>query len=129
MRSSVKGALLSGLVYPGLGQIVQKNYIRGVIMIVVTSWCLYQIFLKMLRQIMGLFEGINGAEIVISTDDIVGLIIELMPDIEGYSYGMLILALAVCWIVSVTDAFLAGKGIEAGENQSPPDLTDSIEIE
>lgn len=129
MRSSVKGALLSGLVYPGLGQIVQRHYIRGVIMIVMTSWCLYQILLKVLRQVMGLLEGISGAEIAISTDDIVGLIIELMPDVKGPSYGFLILVLVVCWLASVTDAFLAGKSIEADENQSAPDLTDSIEIE
>ena len=30
MRKSLKGALLSGLVFPGYGQFVLKHYMRGI---------------------------------------------------------------------------------------------------
>jgi len=34
MKSSIKGALLSGLVFPGLGQIIQERYRAGIIFII-----------------------------------------------------------------------------------------------
>ena len=31
MNNALKGAFLSGLIFPGLGQVVQKHYKRGVL--------------------------------------------------------------------------------------------------
>ena len=40
MRKSLKGALLSGLVFPGYGQFVMKHYIRGVLLMLMGLACL-----------------------------------------------------------------------------------------
>ena len=37
MKNSLKGALLSGLVFPGLGQVVLKHYKRGFALMLTVS--------------------------------------------------------------------------------------------
>ena len=129
MRNSIKGALLSGLVFPGSGQIVQKNYIRGTALILVVSWCMFQMMVKMLKQVNELFEQIKSANIAISSDDIFSVVIKLMPDIDGPSYQALMLVMAGCWAVSVVDAWLVGQKIDAEVRSAGTDLTDLIELE
>jgi len=37
MNNSLKGALLSGFVFPGLGQVMLKHYKRGAVLILVVT--------------------------------------------------------------------------------------------
>ena len=41
MNNSLKGALLSGLVFPGLGQIILKHHTRGIAFIIIVSVSLF----------------------------------------------------------------------------------------
>lgn len=49
-RSKVKAALLSALVFPGLGQLFQKRYLIACILIGLSSVCLYILFTEMLVE-------------------------------------------------------------------------------
>jgi len=42
MSNSLKAALLSGLVFPGIGQVVLKRYRRGVVLMLIVLACLFR---------------------------------------------------------------------------------------
>ena len=46
MNNALKGALLSGLVYPGLGQVVLKHYKRGAALIITITAALLAVLIK-----------------------------------------------------------------------------------
>lgn len=131
MRNSTKGVLLSALVYPGLGQIALKSYLRGVSLIVLTSWGLYRIVAKMYQQIVGLLDGTEISAIVTSTDDIVKVIIDMLPDVGGPSYRTLLRIISGCWLAGIVDSWLSGRRLDLAQARPErvPDLTDSVEIE
>ena len=58
MPNSFKAALLSGLVFPGLGQIVLKHHKRGIALMLVVLACLMAIVVKGVQQGLVILEKI-----------------------------------------------------------------------
>ena len=50
MNNSLKGALLSGLVFPGLGQIMLKHYKRGFVLMLAITATLMAVLIKRMFQ-------------------------------------------------------------------------------
>ena len=50
MNNALKGALLSGLVFPGLGQVNLKHYKRGIALMLIVSISLLVIVVKAVLQ-------------------------------------------------------------------------------
>ena len=65
MNNSLKGALLSGLVYPGLGQVMLKYYKRGAVLMIAITATLLAVLIKAVQQAFTILEKIEseGGEI------------------------------------------------------------------
>jgi hypothetical protein len=111
MKTAIKAALLSALVFPGVGQMYLKRYVRGLIPMVLTLtglgvW-IVQATVGALQELekmqsQGGFVNLNAvahraAASSTSGDDYFPL---LVPMIIG------------CWLFSVIDAYRLGKGKE-----------------
>lgn len=108
MKSPVKAALLSGLVFPGLGQIYLKRYIRGLIIIIPVILGLTLIIgmatigaLESLKKIQ--IEGGNA-----DMDTILNLAATYSKPNVVYS-EIIFLFIVCCWLFSVIDAYRIGK--------------------
>jgi hypothetical protein len=114
MKNSVKGALLSGLVFPGLGQIALKHYWRGFALVVAVMAGLYIMIVTALQQAYAVLD-------VIETEG-------GMPDSETIRQAaaasdspmitVVSVLIMVCWIVGIIDAFRIGKQKDL-EEQTP----------
>jgi TM2 domain-containing membrane protein YozV len=60
MNNSLKGALLSGLVFPGLGQIVLKHYKRGVVIMLMVLVSLFVVVVKAAQYALAILEKIES---------------------------------------------------------------------
>jgi len=119
MKSSWRGACLSGLVYPGLGQIAQKHYLRGGALIVIVTASLW-------------------VSVISATKHAQALLASLASDAGGYDMTTLLheagritgtgddralevssLAIAGCWVVGIVDAYLSGKKMDADRTTHP----------
>jgi hypothetical protein len=109
MNNSLKGACLSGLVYPGLGQIIQKHYTRGIVLISIVSTCLIVILINAIRIINTILVdvGSNNTGMDVTT---------IMKEVHTLSAGQdyLIMKYATtliffCWVVGIVDSYLSGK--------------------
>jgi len=113
MNNSLKGACLSGLVYPGLGQIVQRHYMRGIVLIGIVSACLMVILLNASRNINTILVNIESSN---SDLDIATILKEVNTFSAGQDYQIVKVSSSLifcCWAIGIVDAYLAGKRVDS----------------
>jgi len=115
MKQSWKGALLSGLVLPGAGQLSQKRYLKGVILILLVTTSLLAIVVKATSQALSLLEKAESGG---GTVDMVAIATSASQS-SAVSGDLLIrgslLVLIACWLVGVVDAYLTGRKLDRAE--------------
>lgn len=110
MTKAVKGMLLSGLVLPGLGQIVLKHYGRGIALILgITAGLSVMIYegekaaVRMLSQIQ-----VRGGLIDMQTiTDAAARAVKQSPEIAMIRGA--IYFIVACWIIGIIDAYFIGR--------------------
>ena len=117
MRKSLKGALLSGLVFPGYGQIVMKHYIRGIALMLLCLTGLVVIGVKVRQQIFIVLEKIEYVDGAIDMNEIINAV-----NLAGTASGDVIyrfasLLLLFCWIIGIIDAYRIGWRKDLEEQQ------------
>lgn len=115
MNNAYRGAIYSGLICPGLGQIIFKRYIRGGMFMAIVFVCLGYIVYEAVQGYLAVLEHmmLHGNVITVMT------IVELVTDtsfLEMVNPGMVLwVAFIGSWILSVIDAFLIGRKIDDSE--------------
>ena len=109
MKSAVKGALLSGLVFPGLGQLVLRQYRRGVLIMLAVLISLSVIVIEIVQQALDILEKIE-----LQGDAIDITAISNAAAVESAQSGsamvnILMLFVAVCWLAGTVDAYRIGR--------------------
>jgi TM2 domain-containing membrane protein YozV len=111
MTRAVKGALLSGAIFPGAGQLWLKCYLRGIALIVLTSACLAVIARSAGQQAFRLLEKMEAE----------GGAVDMMAMLKSAGNPDDLLAssastlLVVCWLLGMIDAYLAGRKRDLAE--------------
>jgi len=109
MTNAVKGALLSALVFPGLGQIALKRYQRGFVLMLTVLAGLSVIVVKATREARRIFETIESEGGAIDQDAITRAIAGATAPSDSLVFNLLLLLIAVCWIYAAVDAYRVGK--------------------
>lgn len=106
MKRPLKAALISGLVFPGAGQLWLKYYFRGIALIVVVSACVAVIVQKAGQQAFAILEKMESEG---GTVDMIAMLKsagEAPEDLLTRSASAL---LVLCWVVGMVDAYIMGK--------------------
>ena len=109
MKNSVKGALLSGLLFPGLGQIVLKHYARGIALMLVVMAALYVMVVTAIQQAYAILDSIEADGGVPDSDAISQAAAQAAAASDSPVIGVASLLIIVCWIVGIIDAYRIGK--------------------
>ena len=110
MKKSLKGALLSGLLFPGVGQFWLKHRVRGMALIIAVSGSLVVIVTKVVQQALALLDKIESEGGAVD-------LVAIANSAHASSYGdsaiqCATLVLIVSWIVSIIDAYLLGRKMD-----------------
>ena len=106
MKKSLKGALLSGLVFPGVGQLWLRCYWRGAALIVVFSAATAIVVKNAVQQAYAILEKLEAESGAIDIAAIVNSVG------RASEHGMIKSAsalLGICWVIGVVDAYLVGR--------------------
>jgi len=107
MKKSLKAALLSGLIFPGVGQIWLKHALRGIVLVAAVSASLAVIVVKVSQQAFAILEKIE------SEGGAVDLVAIANTANASSSHDSAIkiasLVLVACWVVSMIDAYVMGS--------------------
>jgi hypothetical protein len=109
MNNSLKGALLSGLVFPGLGQVVLKHYKRGAVIMLTVLASLSVVVIKAIQLALSILENIDSEGVGISMRDISDAATQASTTSGSTTLNLVSFLLILCWIIGVVDAYRIGK--------------------
>ena len=115
MKTATKAALLSGLVFPGTGQIYLKRSRRGLtIMALACSGIVAIIWIATIRA-LEILERIQNQLDKVDMEAITNLALATSADHSSVYYKPILLFIACCWIFSIIDAYRTRKEKELSE--------------
>ena len=109
MNNSLKGAFLSGLIFPGLGQVVLKHYKRGAVIMLTVLVSLSIFVVKAVQQALAILEKIESEGGAISMNTISDAATQAYTTSGSLTINLALLLVILCWIIGVVDAYIIGK--------------------
>jgi len=109
MNNSLKGVLLSGLVFPGLGQVVLKHYKRGAALMLAFTVTFLAILIIAVQQASTILEKIDIEGGAIDIDTISNAVSQASTTSQSYTLKLLSWLLIFCWVIGVIDAYRIGR--------------------
>ena len=125
MNNSLKGALWSGLIFPGLGQLVLKHYKRGTVIMLTVLVSLAVVAVKAVQHAIVILEKIEsqGGAITIST--ITNAATKASTTSGSLTLKFVLLLIFLCWVIGIFDAYLIGKKMDSDEDSTREILNDA----
>jgi len=112
MNKALKAALLSGLVFPGVGHFLLKRYKRGAVFIVAVSAGLLAIIIKALQKAFIILEKIELDGGAINMNAMSKAATQATTSSDSLTYNFLLLFIILCWIIGIVDAYRIGRKID-----------------
>ena len=109
MTKALKGALLSGLVLPGLGQVMLKHYKRGIALMLIVLGALIVIVAQATQQALTLLERIEAEGGVINSSTISNAATQASTASDTTLFNIALFLIISCWIIGIVDAYRLGK--------------------
>ena len=107
MNNSTKAALLSGLGFPGLGQVFLKHYKRAAVIILATLAGLGIIIVEAVQIGLAIMEKIMSEGGAMNFETISDAATQAVTSFLTMNLGFLLIIL--CWIIGTIDAYRIGK--------------------
>jgi hypothetical protein len=109
MKKSLKGALLSGLVFPGVGQLWLKHPIRGIALIAAVSAAMAVVVTKTTQQALAMLEKIESEGGAVDLVAIMNSASHASTASDDLTIKSASMVLILCWVIGVIDAYLMGR--------------------
>ena len=118
MNNALRGALLSGLIFPGLGQVALKHYKRGAVVMLTVIVSLAVVVMKAVQLALTILEKTEMEGGIISMSTILNATSQASANSGSLIYNLLFLLISVCWIIGTVDAYRIGRKKDI-EQRSP----------
>jgi len=127
MNNSLKGAFLSGLIFPGLGQVALKHYKRGAVIIIAVLVSLSIVVVKAVQHALAILEKIQPEGGAISISTISDAATQASTTSGSLTFNLALLLVILFWIIGAIDAYRIGKknDIEEGSTTQPSNGNDN----
>ena len=109
MNYSLKGALLSGLVFPGLGQVVLKHYKRGIAWMLAVVAGLLVVVSEATEQALTILEKVESQGGAIDMKTISNAATQASTPSDSIVFNGALFLIIICWIGAVVDAYRIGR--------------------
>ena len=109
MNRSAKAAFLSGAVFPGLGQVFLKHYVRGIALMLAVSASLVVLVKKAVEQALAILEKIQWEGGSIDMITISNAATQASTSSDSHTFKFLLFLIVSCWLIGIVDAYRIGK--------------------
>lgn len=109
MNKAIKAALLSSLIFPGVGQISLGYKKRGWLIIFVNCVLVYLIISQIIQQARSIVEKMQQSNIALDMESITQQTSGLVGFSDNSSLNTLLVFLIFGWLISIIDAYILGK--------------------
>jgi hypothetical protein len=108
MTRPMKAALLSGLIFPGIGHIVIKQYLRGSVLLLSALVALSVVATKAIQQTLTIVDRINSGEVPVEAGANTELAAISSSGADGSIMSFAGLVFSVVWIIGIVDSYRLG---------------------
>ena len=112
MKRSSKAALLSGLIFPGIGHIVLKQYLRGSVLMLFALAALSVIVTGIYQRALTIVDRINSGDIPVDTNAIAEMVSNSTSGADRSIENIAVVVLGVCWLIGIIDSYRLGVAQE-----------------
>ena len=108
MRYSIKAALLSGLVFPGVGHLYLRRYLRGILLAAGAAALSYFLVSVAMNSAFDIAGKIQSGNVPLNAEAVSALVSKAAQANEN-STDIATAALLVLWIVGIVDSYREGR--------------------
>ena len=120
MNKAFWGALLSGLVFPGIGQIALKNTKRGIFFIVITIMSLLWLVFIAVQKAFLILNQMPLKQGMLDYNAIREAAEKTLAHSDSTSLNFSLIVLFLAWLISTIDAYRLGKKMDADIRTEKP---------
>ena len=117
MKKSIKAALFSALVFPGVGHFSLGRYPRGLVFFLPALLSLLYLLRNALDRAYTIADQIQQGTIPLDAEVITNLITAPPTDSVMLLLNIATWTIILSWLIALVDAFLLGKKIDQAESQ------------
>jgi uncharacterized membrane protein len=113
VKRSTKAALLSGLIFPGIGHLYLKRYVHGITLCVASAAAIYFIASVAVTTALEVTKKIQSESGGVALD--MAAIMDLVSQRSSgdeQSMNIATVALVVCWVIGIVDSYRQGRAQE-----------------
>lgn len=111
MKRTTKAALISGLVFPGLGHVYLRRYIVGVALICLAAWSIYTVAQAAIGTALEIAGEIENGSLAMDAGSIGQLVAQRSQEAEQ-STNFAAWVLMATWVFGIVDSYRAGRAQE-----------------
>ena len=108
MRYSIKAALLSGLVFPGVGHLYLKRYLRGILLAAAAAAVSYFLVSVAMNSAMDIVGKIDSGSVPLNAEAISALVSKASQENEQ-STDIATAILLALWAIGIVDSYREGR--------------------
>ncbi len=108
MTRPTKAALLSGLVFPGIGHMVLKQYLRGSVLMISALFALSVIVTVVIQRALTIVNRINSGDIPVETGAIAEMVSNSTNGADSLIENISVIVLGACWLIGIIDSYRLG---------------------
>ncbi len=112
MTKPTKAALLSGLIFPGIGHVFLKHYLRGSILMLPALVALSAIVKVAFQQAQAIVDRVVSGEVPLETVAISKLVAESPNDSDSLMSSISVFVFVACWLIGIIDSYRIGAALE-----------------
>jgi hypothetical protein len=116
MKRSSRAALLSGLVFPGIGHFVLKQYLRGSVLMLFALVALSVVVTSIFRRALAIVDRINSGDMPVDTGAVAEMVSNSPSDGAGFIENTALIVLGACWLIGIIDSYRLGVAQEKIES-------------
>ncbi len=108
MKKSTKAALLSGLVFPGIGHLVLKSYLRALGLVSLSLVAFSYLVNVAYRRATLIVDRMYSGDIALDATAIAAAASDAGASANGLAENFSLLVLAGCWLIGIIDSYRLG---------------------
>ena len=112
MKKSSKAALQSGLIFPGVGHMVLKQYLRGSVLMLSALAALSVIVTRAFQRALIVVERINSGDIPVEIGAIAEMASNSTSGADSLVESSAVIVLGACWLIGIIDSYRLGAAQE-----------------
>ena len=118
MKNASKGALFSGLLFPGLGQIVLGHRLRGAVIVVTVLASLSLFVMKAVENALAIVEQMELQGGPISMQDVTDAANQASATSADITLNLTLIVILFCWVAGTIDAYRLGRKMDLMEEKT-----------